>query len=363
MTTQQKQKTKIVIVGGGPAGLLLAHHLIRQSNFSIQLIEKRKDPRQVSLSNPDTLRSFPIALNTRGLSSLNRINKLQSVIEKNGVYCVGIALHNSTSTKYIPPRVLLRETPSLSVDRNILLLALLKELTNVEPATNTSLNIQFDTSVQNIDLSNNTIQVQQRGEQTTTTTTIKFDHLVATDGGKSVIRKQLHANGFLITEEKEISDDYKTIFLKRQSSSDDDDDDNDTISKSIIKLDDDLLHGWMMQKQSIKIIAAPVIAGCVSGALIFDKGQDPFRTMKLSNDVYEWLQQINPCGTLSKLVSEKEAAQLLARPVSTTVSVRCNRLNVGNQVLLLGDAAHSMSASVGQVVILPYKMLMFSSIS
>jgi kynurenine 3-monooxygenase len=160
--------------------------------------------------------------------------------------------------------------------------------------------------------------------------------LVATDGGKSVIRKQLTVQGLLQSAEKEIPDDYKTIFLKRQS------------DDSTVKLDDDKLHGWMFQKQSIKIIAAPVVAGCVSGALIFDKGRDPFREMKSSEDVYEWFQQIDRSSALSKLISNKEAAQLLARPVSTTLSVRCNRLNAGNQVLLLGDSAHSMSASVGQ---------------
>lgn len=39
---------------------------------------------------------------------------------------------------------------------------------------------------------------------------------------------------------------------------------------------------------------------------------------------------------------------MLQSPVSSTISVRCSTLNVANNVVLLGDAAHAMSASVGQ---------------
>jgi kynurenine 3-monooxygenase len=331
---------QIVIVGCGPAGLLLAHELVRRPDYDVVMLEKRADPRVVALSNPQTLRSFPIALNQRGLSSLQKYDGLQQAVEETGIYLSGICLHNTRSKNYKPPRIIQRETPSLSVDRNRLALTLLRELEQVEPANDTKLSICFETTLEEIvtlDHSANGMKNQiclQIRDGNGGKTAIYCDHLVAADGGKSAVRRHLVEQNLLQSTEKEVPDDYKTIFLSRQS------------PDGNIRLDDDKLHGWMMRNQTVKIISAPVIEDCISGALIFDKGQDPFQGMTSSQQVLDWFQK--ECPVLSQFISEKEAAQLIQRPASTTIAVRCNRLNVGTKVVLLGDAAHAMSASVGQ---------------
>lgn len=332
---------KIIIVGAGPAGLLLAHDLVRRENYDIILLEKRPDPWVVVHSNLQTLRSFPIALNLRGLSSLDKFVGLQAAIEEEGIYCKGVCLHNARSRRYKPPRVIMRSVPSLSVDRNRMTMTILNELRKVEPAKNTALSIRFDTELGEIvslydNEANGRISLRvTSNESRGKSAVITCDHLVAADGGNSVIRRYLVTQGGLINcSEKEIPDDYKTIFLSRNS------------PDGKICLDGDKIHGWMIQNPSLKLISAPVLKDCVSGALIFDKGQDPFADMKTGRQVHEWLMRI--CPTLSQLVTEDEATKLLHRPVSTTIAVRCDRLNVGSKVLLLGDAAHSMSASVGQ---------------
>jgi kynurenine 3-monooxygenase len=97
----------------------------------------------------------------------------------------------------------------------------------------------------------------------------------------------------------------------------------------------------------IKIITAPIHKDCVSRAVIFDKGQDPFASMPSSQDVLEYFRGLSP-NSLGKLMTEPEAAQLLASPTSTSLSVRCQQLHAAERVLLLGDAAHAVSASAGQ---------------
>jgi kynurenine 3-monooxygenase len=332
---QRKEKKRIVIVGTGPTGLLLAHSLIRRRNYEITMIEKRPDPRIEALENPQTMRSFPIALNQRGLSSLRQYS-LQKHVD--GVYLRGVCLHAvHKSQNYKAPHTILRETPSLSVDRNRLTLNLLEQLVTACPAEGTSLTIRFETALEEIhmgDDDNHDSNICVRNYQSDTKEVIEFHHLVAADGSNSKIRRHLVQQRLLECTEQEIPDDYRALFLARQS------------EDGAVQLDDDMLHGWMARTPSLKIITAPVIAGCLSGVIVFDKGQDPFVNMNSPQDVKNWFQELCP-SSLAKLVSDKEAAQLLARPTSTTLAVRCNHLYVRN-VLLMGDAAHAMSASVGQ---------------
>jgi kynurenine 3-monooxygenase len=54
---------KVVIVGAGPAGLLLAHALQQRGRYAIELYERRPDPREAP---PSQERTFPISLQIRG---------------------------------------------------------------------------------------------------------------------------------------------------------------------------------------------------------------------------------------------------------------------------------------------------------
>lgn len=37
---------KIVIIGAGPAGLLLAHYLLRRGKYQVEIYDRRPDPRE-----------------------------------------------------------------------------------------------------------------------------------------------------------------------------------------------------------------------------------------------------------------------------------------------------------------------------
>jgi kynurenine 3-monooxygenase len=47
-------------------------------------------------------------------------------------------------------------------------------------------------------------------------------------------------------------------------------------------------------------------------------------------------------------MSLEEAEALLHRPVARVLTVRCQRFHYGDSILLLGDAAHAVSPSLGQ---------------
>lgn len=370
--SSKSKRTKVVIAGAGPSGLLLAHVLIRRPGYEIVVIEKRPDPlprtggsntitttaaASSSLGEPNTTmtmtRSFPIALDGRGLSSLDCIPGLKGTIEGRGVYLSGICLHNNHKYK---PRIIQRERPTLSIDRNILTTTLLEELLGTTPVPTTTLSIQFDSVVQDVNVEmgwvvvdKNTQNSETESDVDTTSTDVKskmavtkktlpFDHLVAADGGYSTIRKHLVELGMVQSTEKVIPDDYRTIFLESHS------------EDGTVSLDRDKLHGWLFPAKKyngLRIISAPVVVGCVSGAIIFNRGHDPFVGMTSVSDVKDYFERLCPTS-LARVISDTEAAELLARPTSTQVSVRCDRLSVHDKVLLLGDAGHAVSASVGQ---------------
>ena len=368
-----KQRRTIVIVGAGPAGLCLAHDLIRRPGYDIVVLEKRVDPTTPTertgtaqgAATIATTRSFPIALNRRGLTSLEAYPGLLEAVEDEGVYLSGICLHNEKGDRH-KPRTIRRDTPTLSVDRNKLTLTLLQQLQAVAATTTTrttpksTLSIQFDTGVEEVELApkypGGTVErsfvrvTHSGGSPTKATSSIPFDYLVAADGGRSKIRQHLVDQGYLQCTVRDVPNDYRTIFLQRHS------------EDGTIRLDDDKLHGWTLNSSAgddggIKIMTAPVVDGCLSGAIIFKKGADPFVEMQSPRDVQTYFAQLCP-SSLGKLVSEEEAAQLLERPTSSNLSVRCNLLHYSSttaatasdkgQVLLLGDAGHAVSASAGQ---------------
>jgi len=52
-----------VVIIEGPAGLLLAHYLLRRGKYHVEIYERRPDPRLVDASKD---RTFPISLQERG---------------------------------------------------------------------------------------------------------------------------------------------------------------------------------------------------------------------------------------------------------------------------------------------------------
>ncbi len=65
--------TKVVIVGAGPSGVLLAHYLLRRGDkYQIDIYDRRSDPQIVSFSK---YRTFSLALCERGLSTAFPLSK------------------------------------------------------------------------------------------------------------------------------------------------------------------------------------------------------------------------------------------------------------------------------------------------
>ena len=173
--------TKIVIVGAGPSGLLLAYKLmqsISSQRYDITLLEQRPEFRTYTAEQS---RTFPIALQNRGWNALPTV--VQDTLSSQGVWTDGVCLHGKRGK---PPRIIPREKKNLSIDRNRVTLTLLEALTKLKDQGDSkhSLTICFDSTVESMDFAKREIEVVQITKQTVRKT-LSYDFLVAADGGNS----------------------------------------------------------------------------------------------------------------------------------------------------------------------------------
>lgn len=69
---------KVVIVGAGPSGVLLAHYLLRRGDqYQVDLYDRLGEPRVIEFSNA---RTYPITLTERGMSALGQIAGLEAAV-------------------------------------------------------------------------------------------------------------------------------------------------------------------------------------------------------------------------------------------------------------------------------------------
>ena len=192
---------KVVIIGAGPAGLLLAHYLLQRGKYQVDVYERRSHPTAAGAAGN---RTFPISLQKRGRNALRLIPGLEDAIAQTSVFCQGTFIHKKNArVKDIP-----RKEPVLTIDRNLLVSTLLQQLT--QKYNDNQLNIFFDCQCINIERQTKTLTFQpQEGEKFT----VNYDLLVGADGARSCVREYLVKNEGLQSEQSYIPDDYKSSEL------------------------------------------------------------------------------------------------------------------------------------------------------
>lgn len=309
------------MIGAGPAGLLLAHYLLHRGDYRIEIYERRLEPRAVTQSNQ---RTFPIALQTRGLNAVRGIPGLEAALTKQGVFSQGTLIHSQKGK----PRQIKRQTPVLIIDRQRLTRVLLEEL--LKSDENNLVTIKFDCNCVGINQTEQTVTIQpSQGD----TFVANFDRLIGADGARSQVRETLAASGELHFEQEFIPDVYKSLFVSRISP-----DQN-------LELAGNMLHTWNIT-QGIRIVMAPQPDDWLQGTLIFPPDNNPLENLSTAEAILDYFAENTP--NLRPMMTLEDAEALRQRPVAKIVTVKCDRLNVGGRILLIGDAVHAVSPSMGQ---------------
>lgn len=113
---------KVVIVGAGHSGALLAHYLLRRGDsYQIDICDRRRDPRIVSFSKS---RTFPLTLSDRGMNALRKIEGVEEAVKAMSVEMTGAVLHQKNGKmRFLPTR-----KPLDALDRTNLVIALLNNI-------------------------------------------------------------------------------------------------------------------------------------------------------------------------------------------------------------------------------------------
>ncbi|MBE9063932.1 FAD-dependent monooxygenase [cf. Phormidesmis sp. LEGE 11477] len=309
---------KATIVGAGPAGLLLAHYLLAR-DYRVEIYDRRPDPRTIDL---DQRRSFPISLQERGRSALKGIPGLEDAIASHSVFCKGTVMHSKKGDRDIP-----RKNEVMTVDRNQLVLTLLEQLT--AKYAQPELTIRFDCVCDRIDDQQQTVGFQTaEGEDFS----VRYDRLIGADGARSQVRDQLSTRYGLSSELNYVPDAYKSIFLARKK------------PEQGVEFAPDRIHATNLGKDC-RIILAPLPGDVLHGAFIF-AGPNPLATFTTKEEVLDYFETNIP--TFRSVLSTEEAEALLQRPTARLLTVKCEQFHYGDRILLIGDAAHAVSPSIGQ---------------
>ncbi|MBW4594407.1 MAG: FAD-dependent monooxygenase [Brasilonema angustatum HA4187-MV1] len=313
---------KIAIIGAGPSGLLLAHYLLhRGDKYQVDIYERRNDPRTVSFSNS---RTYPISLNERGMSALRKIEGLEEAVKAISVEMTGTMFHQKNGKTRLTPR----KKPLVTLDRTNLAIALLENLT--QKYDNNRLNIHFNCQCTSVDFAPKKVKLQNL--ETEEDFTIDYDLLVGADGGRSVVRESFVTTEDFECEQKYYPNDYKSIYL-------------DSSEKLGTHLKADNIHTWRLDDGTL-MVALHQVDGTMSGAINFPPEKNQVANLSTTQEVLKFFQSNFP--EIGRLMTQEEAEAFLNKPISRILTVRCNRYHQGDSVLLIGDAAHAVSSSIGQ---------------
>ena len=310
---------KVAIVGAGPSGVLLAHYLLRRGDrYRVDIYERRSDPRTIEFSNS---RTFPISLNQRGVDALSNIAGLLEAVKEMGVAGTASIMHqNNGKTRFTP-----RRKPLLLLDRTLLAIALLEKLTATYDSNR--LNIYFNHQCTQVDLSGKTATFLNAAE-----TTIHYDWLVGADGARSTVRDALLLQEQIEVEQKSIPNDYKSIFLPPS---------DQTVQ---IGLKPGYIHAWRI-KDGTGVLLVYQLDGSMNGIINFPRENNRVVSLSTPEEVLQFFDKYFP--EVARMMPPSEAEAFLNRPVSTIVTVRCSRYHYEDSILLIGDAAHAVSPSLG----------------
>ena len=317
----------VLIVGAGPAGLLLADRLL-SAGCSVHLVESRADPRAGSLEG----RAYALGLGIRAQRAIRTVgDRLWETIKPSGFASERFKLHISPTfaIDLRTPEDNNGLEPSLLIYQSDLCSAMLDHLESNFESTG-RLKISFESRLKSLDTSTGVAQLQSDKDVHELPAA---DLVAGCDGVNSVVRSSIAAAcpGFEVTQTK-LPGSFKVLRFPEMPS----------------KLDPTAVHA-IPGKGSSSAFVEPTARGAC--ALInWREGVDtkPLPNLGQLDDAEKAREALVAYFPLIEdALGEDAGQQFVNQKASQASTVKCNTYHFGRAVLL-GDAAHCTGGVSGQ---------------
>jgi kynurenine 3-monooxygenase len=99
-------------------------------------------------------------------------------------------------------------------------------------------------------------------------------------------------------------------------------------------------------KDGTVILLLHQVDDSMSGVIHFPRKNNQIATLKNETEVLQFFKQNFP--ELGQMMSQSQATEFLERPIASTLTISCSYYHYSDRALLIGDAAHAVSPSLGQ---------------
>jgi len=316
-----KQEGKIIIVGAGLCGTLLAIRLA-QRGFKVALFEKRGDMRKEKLGAG---RSINLALSARGLLALERANLKETVL-KDCIPMRGRMIHPLRKRSFLSPYSGRPKDYINSVSRPGLNILLLNEAEKYD-----QIELKFNSGVIDVDLKTATIKYVNAAGNTQHET---GEIVIGTDGVGSAIRRSMmnHTTQLLFNYSQDfLRHGYKELTILPSA-------------EGGWQLEKEALHIWARGK--FMIIALPNLDGSFTLTMFHPFGSEVgFDELNTKEKVKDFFETYYP-SLLPYIPNYQE--EFARNPVGTLGTIKCYPWQAFGKGLLMGDAAHAIVPFYGQ---------------
>lgn len=308
----------IVIAGAGLVGSLWAT-LLGQKGCKVTVIERRPDMRKTNISAG---RSINLALSYRGWQALSLCG-LSEQVKSFSIPMYVRTMHDKEGNLTRQPYG--RDNEAIySVSRGELNKLLLNKAEQDADVT-----LRFSEKITQVDLEQK--QISLKNEETGEESVISYDVLFGCDGAYSAVRHRLQFTDRFSYSQTYIEHGYKELNMLPNENGEH-------------KMDINTLHIW--PRGEFMMIALPNPDATFTCTLFLGwEGKESFEKLQSDGDIETFFQTYF-ADLIPHIPDYKE--QFKANPSSSLMMVKCKPWNYGNQVLLMGDAAHAIVPFYGQ---------------
>lgn len=310
---------KFVIIGGGPAGSLLANYL-GKSGYEVDVYEMRDDLRTAEVGRG---KSINLALSYRGLCAMEPVG-LSDEVMRQAVPMRGRMIHSVNGRTVFQSYGVDDSQAINSVSRGGLNVTLLNAA-----AEYSGVRLHFNSKCSEIDLHSGEVTIVDT--RTGAVSKVRGDIIASADGAFSAVRRTMQKLDHFDYSQNYLEHGYKELTIPAAGHGE-------------FALEKNALHIW--PRRSFMMIALPNADGSFTCTLFwpFD-GRNSFAAIRTESDLLRCFENHFP-DALELMPTLAE--DYFSHPIGSMVTVRCSPWHVDGRVVLLGDACHAVVPFYGQ---------------